>query len=57
MEKSDLMRTLMERLFRKKHQPEKSSIENQEKSESEDHIFKSNQSFRVVKKKIVRRRD
>jgi len=57
MEKSDLMRALMESLFRKKPEPKKPSIENQEKTESKDHIFKSNQSFQVVKKKIVKRRD
>lgn len=47
----------MESLFRKKPQSKKPSIETQEQSESKDHIFKSNQSFEIVRKKIVKKRD
>lgn len=58
MEKSDLMRALLKGVFRKKTLPEKLlSEETQQKSESEDHIFKSNQSFQVIRKKIIRKRD
>jgi len=58
MEKSDLMRALIKGVFRKKIQPSKlSSDEKQENQESEDHIFKSNQSFQLVRKKIVRKKD
>ncbi len=57
MEKSDLMRALIKGMF-KKTDPEKLSLdEKQQKSESEDHIFKSNQSFQIVRKKIVRKKD
>jgi hypothetical protein len=57
MEKSDLMRALIKGMF-KKTDPEKPLLnEKQQKSESEDHIFKSNQSFQVVRKKIVRKKD
>lgn len=58
MEKSDLMRALIKGVFRKKTLPERlSSDETQQKSESEDHIFRSNQSFQIIRKKIVRKKD
>jgi len=58
MEKSDLMRVLMESLFRKKPEPKKpSSPEPLSSAELKDHIFKSNQSFQIVRKRIVKRRD
>ena len=48
----------MESLFRKKPEPKKpSSPEPLSSPESKDHIFKSNQSFQIVRKKIVKRRD
>jgi hypothetical protein len=58
MQKSDLMRALIKGMFRKKtHSLKLSSDEKQENQESEDHIFKSNQSFQLVRKKIVRKKD
>lgn len=47
----------MESLFHKKPESKKPSTDNQEKSESKDHIFESNQSFQIVKKKIIKRKD
>jgi hypothetical protein len=53
MKKSDSMRVLMKKLFYKKKQHQKPS---DEKKELEDHIFESNQSFQMVRKKIVRKK-
>ncbi len=48
----------MESLFRKKPEPKKpSSPEPLSSAELKDHIFKSNQSFQIVRKRIVKRRD
>ena len=56
MEKSDLMRALMDKLLRKEPKTDKPSNESKNNTELKDHIFESNQSFQVVRKRIVRKK-
>lgn len=66
-EKSDIMRKLLDAMLLKKHGnkgSEKESsdngieekLDNQKSDNLSDHIFSSNQSFQIVRKRIVKKR-
>lgn len=57
MKKSDSMRILMKNLSENKTEVCQNSHKSEKKEELKDHIFKSNQIFEIIKKKILRRKD
>lgn len=57
MKKSDSMRILMKNLSENKTEVCQNSHKSEKKEELRDHIFKSNQIFEIIKKKILRRKD
>lgn len=57
MKKSDSMRVLMKNLSENKTEVCQNSHKPEKKEELKDHIFKSNQIFEIIKKKILRRKD